>query len=65
MPRDSGVVDVSLLSDEELQLTGVSHVDAGFITVLSTLGYPGLQVLLDDEYKSVKPTYNSLVINLG
>ena len=65
MPRDSGVTDISELDEEERKLVGVSHVDAGFITVLSTLGYPGLQVLIDDEYKSVKPTYNSLVINLG
>ena len=42
MPRASGVVDVSELTEDELKLTGVSHVDSGFITVLSTLGYPGL-----------------------
>lgn len=65
MPRNSGVTDVSLLDEEQMKLTGTSHVDACFITVLSTLGYPGLQVLLDGEYKSVKPTYNSLVVNLG
>ena len=65
MPRDSGVVDVSELDDEEIKLVGTAHVDACFITVLTTLGYPGLQVFLNGEFKSVKPTYNSLVINLG
>lgn len=65
MPRDSDVADNSLLSEEEKKLTGTSHVDASFVTILSTLGYPGLQVLLNDEYKSVRPTYNSLVVNLG
>ena len=42
MPRNSGIVDVSRLTETELKLVGTEHVDAGFITVLSTLGYPGL-----------------------
>ena len=65
MPRDAGVVDNSELDEDEIKLVGTSHVDACFITVLSTLGYPGLQVLIDGEYKSVCPGYNQLVINLG
>ena len=32
---------------------------------MSTLGFPGLQVELNGEYKSVKPQYNQLVVNVG
>jgi len=58
LPRDAGVVDCSKLDSKTLKLTTPEHQDSGFITLLSTLGYPGLQVLIDGEYKSVKPVYN-------
>lgn len=35
------------------------------MTLLTTFGYPGLQVLIDGEYRSIKPEPNCLVINLG
>ena len=46
-------------------MTTPEHCDSGFITLLSTLGYPGLQVLIDGEFKDVKPIYNQMVVNLG
>ena len=41
------------------------HSDTGFITILSTFMYPGLQVEMDGKYRSVKPEKNHLVVNLG
>ena len=35
------------------------------MTLLSTLGYPGLQVLVGDEFKSVRPVPGAFVINIG
>ncbi|CAK9042206.1 2-oxoglutarate-Fe(II) type oxidoreductase (Endocrocin synthesis protein D), partial [Durusdinium trenchii] len=64
-PRSSGVVDSSELGPEALKLTTPEHADSGFLTFLSTFGYPGLQVYIDGEYKSVKPMSNTLVVNLG
>ena len=47
-PRKAGLVDSSKLSKESYKLTTPAHKDSGFITILSTLGYPGLEVLLND-----------------
>ena len=54
-----------LLSEESLKLITPEHSDSGFITILSTFGFPGLQVLYKGEYQSVKPKKNCLVVNLG
>jgi isopenicillin N synthase-like dioxygenase len=35
------------------------------MTLLTTFGYPGLQVEIDGEYKSIKPIKNHIVVNLG
>jgi isopenicillin N synthase-like dioxygenase len=35
------------------------------VTLLSTLGYPGLQVFMDGKFQSVKPMPNAFVINIG
>ena len=53
------------LSEAEIKLTTPPHVDSGFITLLSTFSFPGLQVLVDGEYRSVKPLKNHIVVNLG
>ena len=42
LPRTAGVVDCSELDQKTLKLTTPEHADSGFITLLSTLGYPGL-----------------------
>ena len=41
------------LSAEHFKLVTPEHTDSGFITLLSTFMYPGLQVLIDGEYKSI------------
>ena len=47
------------------KLTCPEHADTGFITLLSTFNYPGLQVEIDGEYKSIKPIKNAIVMNIG
>ena len=41
------------------------HADSGFITLLSTFGYPGLQVEIDGIYRSIKPVKGAIIVNLG
>lgn len=65
LPRATGVVDSSKLDENERKLTTPEHSDSGFLTILSTLMYPGLQVEIDKEYRSIKPQKNMLVVNLG
>jgi len=48
-----------------MKLTTPEHSDSGFITLLTTFGYPGLQVLMDGEYKSIKPVPNTIIVNIG
>jgi isopenicillin N synthase-like dioxygenase len=64
-PRSKSSVTQDLLSDESLKLTTPLHSDSGFITILSTFSFPGLQVLYQGEYISIKPEKNSFVVNLG
>ena len=64
-PRHANVVDSSGLSAEHVKLTTPEHCDSGFITFLTTFGFPGLQVVHQGEWKSVKPVYNQLIVNLG
>ena len=35
------------------------------MTLLSTLGYPGLQVKIGDRFRSIKPIPNAFVVNIG
>ena len=63
--RKDSHVKTDKLDKNEFRLVTPPHTDSGFITILTTFGYPGLQVLIDDEYKSVKPMKNHLVVNLG
>ena len=58
MPRSAELVDSSELDEETVKLTCSEHCDAGFVTILSTLGYPGLQINFNGEWKSVKPVHN-------
>jgi len=49
-----------------LKLTTPEHTDSGFLTLLSTFNYPGLQVDIGGGvYKSIKPRPNVLVVNIG
>lgn len=66
LPRSSHLVDQERLSAEELKFTTPIHTDSGFLTLLSTFNYHGLQVDIGDGvYKSVRPVAKTLVINLG
>ena len=64
-PRSDAIVKDDKLSDESKRLITPDHTDSGFMTILSTFGYPGLQVLHNDKFWSVQPEPNTLVINLG
>lgn len=61
-PRPS---DVILDNPNDQKLVAPEHSDSGFITLLTTFMYPGLQVLLEGEYRSVKSKKNAIVINIG
>ena len=58
LPRSTNIRDYSKMSAEHYKLTTPEHCDSGFMTILSTLGYPGLQVLIDGQFRSVRPVYN-------
>ena len=66
LPRDKTGKKSNKLDAAQKRLTTPGHADSGFVTLLSTFGYPGLQVQMPDgEYKSIKPVKNNLVVNLG
>mmetsp|Transcript_87409 Transcript_87409/g.209118 ORF Transcript_87409/g.209118 Transcript_87409/m.209118 type:complete len:378 (+) Transcript_87409:27-1160(+) len=65
LPRSAGLVDSSVLNQEESKLTTPEHADSGFLTFLATFGYPGLQVFVDGEYRSAVTPQNALVVNVG
>lgn len=41
------------------------HADSGFLTLLNTFMYEGLQVEIDGEYRSIKPVKNTIIMNIG
>jgi len=66
LPRaHEGAAKSDKLDAENIKLTTPAHADSVFMTLLTTFGYPGLQVELDGEYKSIKPEAGCLVVNLG
>jgi isopenicillin N synthase-like dioxygenase len=66
LPRSTKLVDMDKLSEDELRFTTPIHTDSGFLTLLSTFSYPGLQVDIGGGvYKSVRPVAKTLVVNLG
>jgi len=50
---------------QEFQLVTPEHADSGFITLLSTFMFPGLEVLIDGEYKPIKPAKDAIIVNIG
>jgi len=75
-PRTTSAVDDSLLNEEQLRMVTPPHTDSGLLTMLSTFGFPGLQVRVCREesggspeactYKAVRPLgKNELVVNVG
>ena len=66
LPRSSGLVKQESLGQDDIKFTTPIHTDSGFLTLLSTFSYPGLQVDIGDGvYKSVRPVPQTLVVNLG
>ena len=66
LPRATNLVDMEKLSQDQLRFTTPIHTDSGFLTLLSTFNYHGLQVDIGDGiYKSVRPVPNAIVVNLG
>lgn len=53
------------LDKKLVKLVTPEHCDSGFVTILSTFGYPGLQVEINGKYESIKPMKNKLVVNIG
>jgi isopenicillin N synthase-like dioxygenase len=47
------------------KLVTPEHADSGFVTLLNTFMFQGLQVEINGEYKSVLPVHNTLVMNIG
>lgn len=64
-PRGESTVKHDKLDADSLKLTTPEHTDSGFMTILSTFGFQGLQVLYKSKWRSVKPQPNHLVVNLG
>ena len=66
LPRSETGVKSDKLDTVGLKLTTPEHADSGFLTLLSTFSFPGLQVQMPDGvYRSVKPEKNNLVVNVG
>lgn len=65
LPRGRAGVDSSNLNEAQAMLTTPEHADSGLLTFLATFNYPGLQVMIDGEYRSIDPVPNTLVVNLG
>ena len=59
------VDEKSTLSAIERELVTPEHADGGFITLLSTFMYSGLEVEIDGRYEAIKPEPNAIVVNLG
>ena len=65
LPRSQSHVSQDALDADQFSLVTPEHTDSGFITMLTTFGFPGLQVQVDGVYKFVKPEKNHIVVNLG
>ena len=50
---------------KNFKLVTPEHCDSGFVTLLSTFMYHGLQVEIDGEYRSIEPVKNAIIVNLG
>ena len=64
-PRERGITKNDDIKGSNYYITIAEHTDTGFVTLLSTLGYPGLQLLSNGKFQSVKPVPNAFVINIG
>lgn len=65
LPRSQSTVSSDAITADEYRLVTPEHTDSGFLTLLTTFGFPGLQVPIEGVYKFVKPEPNNIVVNLG
>lgn len=65
LPRSASLVRSDKLTADDYRLTTPEHADSGFLTLLTTFGFPGLQVPIEGVYKFVKPERNHIIVNLG
>jgi isopenicillin N synthase-like dioxygenase len=56
-PRNNDVDANKLVTPE--------HADSGFITLLSTFMYPGLEVMINGKYRPIKPVKDAIIVNMG
>ena len=50
---------------ETFHMSGVAHVDSGFVTLLVQDGVPGLQVQIDENWVDALPVEGTVVVNFG
>ncbi len=48
-----------------LVISTPAHQDSGFLTLLQTFGYPGLEIEVDGTWYQVPSRTGTLVVNLG
>lgn len=65
LPRPDDVKQAKNLTPEQLKVNMIPHTDSGFLTFLSTFGFPGLQVNMGGKYLSPEPMENAFVVNIG
>lgn len=64
-PRAGTKAEHENLDNKTYKLVTPEHCDSGFMTLLTTFMYDGLQVEINGEYKSIKPMKNAIVMNIG
>ena len=48
-----------------MELVTPEHADSGFITLLSTFMYNGLEVEIGGDYLPIQPVENAIIVNVG
>ena len=48
-----------------MELVTPEHADSGFITLLSTFMFQGLEVEINGEYLPIKPVKDAVIVNIG
>ena len=64
-PRQGKFKDQTALDAKNFKLVTPEHADSGFLTLLNTFMFEGLQVEIDGEYRSIKPVKNTIALNIG
>ena len=54
------------IENEDLfNLVTPEHADSGFITLLTTFMFEGLEVEINGKYEKIKPLKNAIIVNIG